>query len=260
MLQEMKGVSKMLALKLSTLYVSHKLIYEDNLVGYRIKVRGTDYDVSLDDFNLIMTDFNPTKATNSGKQIPSVTLVSRGNLLVPEGLSSASELQYRDYAKLHGFKNMDKTDVDLKILYNKYNQEVFDGELPTLVGVEWSSNMHVTAGVCKSRIVNGERVFRIVLSRSYHDINAELIDTLVHEMIHVKYPRHGHDSYFLNEAHRINTKFGMDITVYAHGDVNYKYLYECSECSQKYERMRRIDTTRNVCGRCRGKLLLIFEN
>ncbi|WP_456276974.1 SprT family protein [Bacillus sp. AK128] len=33
--------------------------------------------------------------------------------------------------------------------------------------------------------------------------------------------------------------------------------YECSKCSQSYRRKRRVNTERYVCGKCRGKLVLI---
>ena len=34
----------------------------------------------------------------------------------------------------------------------------------------------------------------------------------------------------------------------------YKHLYECRHCKTKYRRKRRMDTSRYVCGKCRGKL------
>lgn len=33
-----------------------------------------------------------------------------------------------------------------------------------------------------------------------------------------------------------------------------KRLYRCTKCGQRYERQRRVDTTRYFCGKCRGKL------
>ncbi|MDP4086402.1 MAG: SprT family protein [Bacillota bacterium] len=33
------------------------------------------------------------------------------------------------------------------------------------------------------------------------------------------------------------------------------YLYECSKCHLQYKRKRAMDTSRYVCGKCRGKLL-----
>jgi len=35
------------------------------------------------------------------------------------------------------------------------------------------------------------------------------------------------------------------------------YLYECSTCHFIYKRRRKINTTRYVCGKCRGKLIMI---
>lgn len=246
--------------KVQPILVLRKLVYENNLVGYRINTGEKEYDISLEDFNLIITDFNPPRVMKKVGQPPPVNLISRGNLLVPEGLTSAKELLYRDYAKLCGYTNIDKTDINLKELYNKYNAEIFNNKLPTLAGVEWSSTMHRAAGVCKPRKINGEILYRIALSTSYHSINDELHDTLVHEMIHILYPNDGHGYAFLSEASKINSQFNMNIQVYAHGDVQYKYLYECEDCSQKYERMKRIDTSRRLCGSCRGRILLIFEN
>lgn len=33
-----------------------------------------------------------------------------------------------------------------------------------------------------------------------------------------------------------------------------QYLYECSACHQRYVRKRKVDTSRYVCGKCKGKL------
>ncbi|KRL04898.1 SprT family protein [Liquorilactobacillus oeni] len=38
-----------------------------------------------------------------------------------------------------------------------------------------------------------------------------------------------------------------------------KYTYRCCDCGQQYFRRRRINTTRFVCGRCRGKLALYLK-
>lgn len=36
----------------------------------------------------------------------------------------------------------------------------------------------------------------------------------------------------------------------------YKYLYECENCGLKYPRMRKINTNRYRCGKCKGRLRL----
>ncbi len=35
------------------------------------------------------------------------------------------------------------------------------------------------------------------------------------------------------------------------------YMYECMGCSLQYVRRRQINTKRYVCGKCKGKLILI---
>ena len=36
-------------------------------------------------------------------------------------------------------------------------------------------------------------------------------------------------------------------------------FYECSNCHLQYQRKRKIDTKRFVCGKCRGKLVMVKE-
>jgi len=35
------------------------------------------------------------------------------------------------------------------------------------------------------------------------------------------------------------------------------FLYECTACHPRYPRMRKMNTNRYVCGKCRGKLILL---
>ena len=35
------------------------------------------------------------------------------------------------------------------------------------------------------------------------------------------------------------------------------FLYECTACHHRYTRMRKMNTNRYVCGKCRGKLILL---
>ena len=35
------------------------------------------------------------------------------------------------------------------------------------------------------------------------------------------------------------------------------FLYECTACHHRYPRMRKMNTNRYVCGKCRGKLILL---
>ncbi|WP_273836410.1 SprT family protein [Guptibacillus sedimenti] len=38
---------------------------------------------------------------------------------------------------------------------------------------------------------------------------------------------------------------------------SFKHFYECEECKTKYSRKRKMDISRYVCGKCRGKLIQI---
>ena len=260
----MKGVGiKMseLATKVPAIHVLNFLMYNGELVGYRVKLKGVLFDVSVEDYDLILNDMKPPKINRDDIVPTYVDLIEEGTNLVPVGLPAAQELLYKDFARYIGLQFMGKTDTELKRLYNKYNREIFNDRLATFVAVEWSTRMTTTAGICKRITKDGVSYTLIQLSVSYHETNPnELMDTLVHEMIHVLLPKSHHGSPFLEEARRINEAFGMNITVYAHGEIDYKYIYECVECSQKYERMRRLDLSRARCGVCRGKLYLVFEN
>ncbi|ETO40257.1 Putative metallopeptidase (Zinc) SprT family [Fructilactobacillus florum 8D] len=38
---------------------------------------------------------------------------------------------------------------------------------------------------------------------------------------------------------------------------NYRYCYQCSDCGRQYNRQRRLNVTKYVCSRCRGRLVLL---
>lgn len=244
----------------------HKLVINNEIVGYRIRIRDTEYDISKKDKDLIQEDFDPFFDYVYETKMSTVPLVRKGDLLVPVGLSEAPELTYAGYAKLNGLDYLAKTDTDLKIMYNYYNEQCFFNKLPKLVAVGWDNRLKRTAGVCKRQLDNtfnyNEYIFSIWLSISYHRINpADLVSTLVHEMIHVKYPGLGHGKEFKQEMERLNKEFGFNISVYAHGELEYKYIYECASCRYQYKRIRKIrNVSQYSCSACGGRIYLAFES
>lgn len=40
-------------------------------------------------------------------------------------------------------------------------------------------------------------------------------------------------------------------------DIQQENVYQCSRCNQVYRRKKKMDTRRYVCGKCRGRLLLV---
>jgi SprT-like protein len=105
----------------------------------------------------------------------------------------------------------------------------------------------------------------IDINRRYLDEHGmdELIGIIKHELCHyhlhieAKGYKHG-DQDFKN----LLVKVGGPRYCSSLPNVNRRkrvLLYVCSKCGLNFERKRKIDTRKYVCGRCRGKLRLIKE-
>lgn len=232
--------------------VTHRLMYQDQLVGYRgTLLDDTPFDLSLTTKDLLTQDFNLT--LNPAFLVKPLDLVARKDLLVPIDGSKASELTYGVFTTLLGKPELASTDEGLKTLYNRFNQQYFDSQLPFLVAVEWSNNLHRSAGYCKIVTRGGLNSFTIKLGVWYHRQRpSEIAATLVHEMIHVLHPFDKHGHYFQSTMHRLNSQFGLDINVHC-DEVETRYLYVCLRCGQHFHRSRSLDVTRNTCGVKRGR-------
>jgi predicted SprT family Zn-dependent metalloprotease len=259
---------------MSHIIVRNYLHFEHACVGARISFTPRNsnhpllYDIATADLNLIQEDFSVTM--EQGYSTPSITLIERGSLLVPaNGEPNVNELTYGKFAVLLGFNYMENTDVELKKMYNKYNKLVFGDKLPRLTCVYWTNRMTSCAGVCKSkaRRVGGIKEyfqFTIGMSIPYHnEFKEEIVDTLVHEMIHVKLPSEHHGSWFHQEMYRIKREHGIHVslkaqTTEARKERTPNYIYACLKCGQEYKRFKALDLHRKCCGHssCRGKLHL----
>lgn len=233
---------------------THHLYFNNERVGSRVDLYGTVYDISIDTIHLLTNDISE-QVIKRRSNVPSIILVeTRGGSLKPENAPDAPELTYGEYCRLRGHKHMAKTDTDLKLFYNHCNETYFQNRLPKLVGMEWSTRAKATAGYCR-RTKDG---YIIRVSVPYHTTNSdpkELENTIVHEMIHVLHFDDGHGPKFKHEMNRLNRDFGMNITVYAHGEVDYKYIYECLECGHQYKYLRRIKQLHTRRCRCHGSLV-----
>lgn len=222
------------------------------------------YDIGLEEMQLLLEDFNVVEVPMLEEDI---TLVERGIQLVPLNQPNVKELQYGDFTKLAGAHRLTKTDIDLKMMYNKFNRKIFNNKLPKDVCVYWTKRMTSCAGICsyKRNRFTGEYVeFSIGLSTPYHEkFPNEIEDTLVHEMIHILYPNQSHGYAFKSEMGRINREFGMSISIHAKEravEKKYNYLYACDCCGYEYKRLRRHknDYKGATCGvkGCRGGIYL----
>lgn len=94
----------------------------------------------------------------------------------------------------------------VKILFNLYNEKVFDNAIPADTPIEWNERIRQTAGFCYNRRLTRrsgivERHCRIVLATKILDHACRLRDTLLHEMCHaatwiVNNVADGHGSYW----------------------------------------------------------------
>lgn len=154
------------------------------------------------------------------------------------------------------------------------DDEVLDGALTRekvngLSGVTlaWNSRLYKTAGVTymKKKASTGERKAAIELSMKVVDEPVRLYNTLAHEMCHAatwiidncSKPPHG--SVFKSWAKRFREwDSNLKITTCHDYAIRYKYNYQCLKCTTTYGRhSKSIDTTKKVCGRCRGNLQLL---
>lgn len=151
----------------------------------------------------------------------------------------------------------------LKELYKEFNERYFNNKLDNNVIVEWSNKMTRIAGNCRTRkFKDGTKEVRVALSIPYHKrFTNEIVDTLVHEMVHVRHPNDGHGAKFLSECKRINESFGLNLTQYATDRATpkvYKHKYKCSVCGNEFKRVQRIDVSKYTCN-CidRGHLIKV---
>lgn len=139
------------------------------------------------------------------------------------------------------------------------------GKAPA-VTVKWSKRLYKTAGLTymKRRAASGERSAVIELSTKVVDEPIRLYNTLAHEMCHAATwiiddcakPPHG--AVFKSWTRKFSRwDPSLRITTCHDYDIRYKFNYECQNCGQNYGRhSRSINTSKQVCGRCKGTLAL----
>lgn len=126
---------------------------------------------------------------------------------------------------------------ELYRLFDVFNMVHFGGELPS-VEIRYSERMLIAGTYTPGRKL-------IKIGRRYHEIFPEEVeDTLMHEMIHIKYP--DHDAKFKAVAKRL----GVSLKAHDHPALRapYNYLYACPHCGKEYPRRRKYYMA--SCGVC----------
>ena len=236
-----------------------ELIFEGEIVGYRISKNGKQFDISKDIADLLIEDELLT--LEEFKQVRQCTMVERGNNIVAPDLPPADEMKYKDCALMLGRKDLAKTDVELKKIYNYWNKKAFNGELKKHMPILWSSRMTSGAGYYSYswKTELGVKHFydeKIQLSTHYAErFPEDVLNVIVHEMIHVRLPNETHGPGFKAMAKELSERFGLTIRVYSHGAGKIDYIYACDRCEKTFERSRRMDVSRYRC-KCKGNLYL----
>lgn len=162
--------------------------------------------------------------------------------------------------------NKQVTEEQLRELYTEYNNLMFNGKLTEDITIEWSKRMTRSAGSCEQRINRlTQKVVevKIKLGVAYHEEHpSEVMDTLVHEMIHVNNPNDGHGASFQADCRRINESFGMSLKTRADKGVTPPVIYKCKDCGATFGRFRKMSTTkyRHGCTEKGDNLELIKDN
>lgn len=135
------------------------------------------------------------------------------------------------------------------------------------VTVGWNARLYKTAGVTylRRKAESGDPIAAIELSIKVVDEPARLYNTLAHELCHaatwivdrIAKPPHGdHFKAWASRFARWDSQ--LRITTCHEYAIRYKFNYECVACGLRYGRhSRSINTEKQVCGRCKGRLELL---
>ena len=167
-----------------------------------------------------------------------------------------------------GFKK--RREILAQQYFQEFDKKVFHGKLSDHTTVKWSSKLRTTAGHTKLRTIRAEgQAARcssmIELSTKVLDSDTRLRSTLLHECCHaaaflmdgITKPPHG--KCFQKWANRSMARFPDIIVTTTHSyEIQFRYAWACEtpKCGAVFKRhSRSIDPSKQVCGRCKGKLV-----
>uniref|UniRef100_A0A915PZB9 Protein with SprT-like domain at the N terminus n=1 Tax=Setaria digitata TaxID=48799 RepID=A0A915PZB9_9BILA len=102
---------------------------------------------------------------------------------------------------------------DLYALFQQYDATFFGGKLAACE-VKWSSRMTSSAGLCSFERKDGFCSIRLSKPLLQYRPRKDLVETLLHEMIHALLDRDGHGPMFQFHMRRINMIAGTNISIY----------------------------------------------
>ncbi|OWJ99500.1 hypothetical protein Celaphus_00009854 [Cervus elaphus hippelaphus] len=140
--------------------------------------------------------------------------------------------------------------------------------MPEKIEIGWSKKMLRSAGLCttgKLRYPKRQRYAKIQISLKVCDSADRLRDTLIHEVCHAASwlldgIRDSHGDmwrYYARKSNMVHPELPK-VTRCHNYKINYKIYYECTQCKSRVGRYSRsLDTTRFICAKCKGSLVLL---
>ncbi|XP_020738605.1 germ cell nuclear acidic protein isoform X2 [Odocoileus virginianus] len=177
----------------------------------------------------------------------------------------------------HGLENLKRysgknykqnKDELIQKIYSLLNSSVFDQKMPEKIDIDWSKKMLRSAGLCttgKLRYPKRQRYAKIRISLKVCDSADRLRDTLIHEVCHAASwlldgIRDSHGDmwrYYARKSNMVHPELPK-VTRCHNYKINYKIYYECTQCKSRVGRYSRsLDTTRFMCAKCTGSLVLL---
>lgn len=159
---------------------------------------------------------------------------------------------YIDWMFVYNMKRL--SEKSLHRLVDTLSQEFF--EKPFVHHVTFNSRLRTTGG----RYLPVKKT--IELNPKYYDEmdEEEFIGIIKHELchyhLHIEGKGYKHGDKDFKELLK-KTGSPRHCTPLPSQEKRYKHKYKCKTCSQEYKRVRRVDTTKYRCGKCRGKLVQI---
>ena len=140
-----------------------------------------------------------------------------------------------------------------------------------IASITINNRLKTSWGLCRKRVINGEKVFVIELNRYLFDGSDEAVmNTLLHELIHTCYNSFNHGKTWQRYAAKVNTKYGYHIKRTENCEANevepqkiFKYFVKCKKCGNLIGKTRLCKVITNPeryrCAKCKGELERFFS-
>ncbi len=123
--------------------------------------------------------------------------------------------------------------------------------------VKFNPRLQTTGGRYLLRTHNIEINPKYYQKHGFKEIEGIIKHELCHYHLHIAGKGYQHRD---EDFKRLSKQTGAPRHCTSLGEKKYRYLYQCTSCEQNYYRVRQMNPTRYLCGKCRGKLKLIPQS